>query len=728
MLFGAAVDAGEAFADLRTLAEVGALPRAAIEARPVVTLRGQVLALRSTGEGTEACLEDQSGGIRIAGIDAASSEEAGGAAVTPAVGDTIEVRGRVEGRRYAPVVRAERIIVTGRRPLPPPRRCEPGAFFAGNEDCRLVEVEGIVEQAWPGDAVWFLEIQTAGRLFTAVVPEGLAASIAGTERDPRKLVDEPVRVAGVVETECNQRGEIVRPVVRVDRPEWFFLRGTAAGPVFKNDAVPAQAIGAFRVEARPGHRVRTFGQVIHAVPRKTLFLQNGHAGVRVGIGKGAIGVDEVFERGDLVEVAGFLDRSGWVASIRNASATRLEAGLPPTPLVATPATILAANRARAGQDSLALPGDYDGCLVGFSGVMLQSQPTEAGGLLVVRCDGTIATAEADETTFRDVAGTEPGSFVALVGVALIDREPASGSGGAGAPPRLRLILRDADDFRVVRRPPWWTPERLLAVLGITATVLAAALVWGATLRRQLTAQTRLLAAEMRSRRDAALEFEATLRERNRLAANLHDTLQQTIGGIGFQLDACEAAGGSHGAESSRHFAVARRMVGHAATELQGSVWAMRSLPLDGKPFGEALSALVARVSEGHDVALTVRCEGPFGDLPEFVSGSILLIVQEAVHNALKHGSPGRVDVTVSDDPVGGTLRAVVADDGRGFSVGFQAGPHEGHFGIQGMRERTERLGGGLTVRSRPDGGTTVEAVVARRDYDADLGSSAPSRS
>jgi signal transduction histidine kinase len=102
-------------------------------------------------------------------------------------------------------------------------------------------------------------------------------------------------------------------------------------------------------------------------------------------------------------------------------------------------------------------------------------------------------------------------------------------------------------------------------------VLAAALVWGATLRRQLTAQTRLLAAEMRSRRDAALEFEATLRERNRLAANLHDTLQQTIGGIGFQLDACEAAGGSHGAESSRHFAVARRMVGHAATELQGSV-------------------------------------------------------------------------------------------------------------------------------------------------------------
>jgi signal transduction histidine kinase len=266
---------------------------------------------------------------------------------------------------------------------------------------------------------------------------------------------------------------------------------------------------------------------------------------------------------------------------------------------------------------------------------------------------------------------------------------------------------------------------LLAVLGIVGVVLVTALGWALTLRRQLVAQTRLLASEMRSRRDAALEFEATLRERNRLAANLHDTLQQTIGGIGFQLDACASAGDGKGFDVNRHLTVARRMVDHAATELQGSVWAMRSLPLDGKPFGEALRGLVSRVAEGHDVLLSVRTEGPFGDVPEFVSGTVLLLVQESLHNALKHGSPKTIEVTVTDDPSLGTLRAVVSDDGRGFVVRAAAGPHDGHFGIQGMRDRAEKLGGHLSVRSRPGGGTTVEAIVQRREYDADLDTPTP---
>jgi signal transduction histidine kinase len=82
-------------------------------------------------------------------------------------------------------------------------------------------------------------------------------------------------------------------------------------------------------------------------------------------------------------------------------------------------------------------------------------------------------------------------------------------------------------------------------------------------------------------------------------------------------------------------------------------------------------------------------------------------------------------VTVTDDPSLGTLRAVVSDDGRGFVVRAAAGPHDGHFGIQGMRDRAEKLGGHLSVRSRPGGGTTVEAIVQRREYDADLDTPTP---
>lgn len=706
--------------DIRPVAELTAMPRAGIADRPPVRIAGQVI---SVGK-LEAILEDAAGGIRVVGIDRATREPANGDTAELAVGDVVEVEGRVEADGPSTVLRAERIVVSDRAPLPRPRRCELEAFFSGVEDCRFIEVEGIVEQAWREDHRLLLEIAAVGRLFAATIPAAVLTTMPEIDADPRTLVDAVVRVAGPAASECNQRGEIVRPIVRVERGEWLTLVEPAATPVFRSMAVPMDAIGIRHAGTGASHRVRTFGQVIHAVPGETLFLQNGHTGIRVGLATGAIGSDERFVPGDNVEVAGFLDRSGHVVGIRNAAATRIGGGVAPEPLVATPAAILAAAGGDREREMVAAPGDYDGCLVTFSARLLQSQPTTDGGVLLLRCVDSIVTAEADGATFAAIAGTEPSSLVRVAGVAGVERE-RPGPFRTTSPRRLRLILRGVDDFRVIRSPPWWTPERLLAVLGLTGAVLAAALVWGATLRRQLGHRTRELAAEMRCRRDAALEFEATLRERNRLAANLHDTLQQTIGGIGFQLDACEAAAGGEGAEARRHLAVARQMVSHAAKELQGSVWAMRSLPLEGKAFPEALSALVSRVAEGHDVELSVRTEGALGDLPEFVSGSVLLLVQEAVYNALKHGKPGRIGVTVVDDPGAGTLRAEVADDGCGFEVGTQAGPRDGHFGIEGMRERAARLGGSLAVRSRPGGGTRVEVVVERRDYDADLGTPRP---
>lgn len=701
--------------DASRTADIARLQRHELESGPAVTLRGQVIALEPAGEGAEAILEDADGGIRIVGIE-------GGIGI--GVGDDVEITGRAEPGHAAAVVRATSVVVTGHRPLPPPRRCDIDAFFAGGEECRLVEVEGIVERIWTEDDGVHLDIQAAGRLFGATLAPEAAAALLPSGGEPRALVDARVVVGGLAGSERSRRGEILRPVIRAERREWCAIVAPAREQVSTADVISPEAIGRGLPQAQAGHRVRTYGEVIHAVPGATLFLQNGHHGIRVSLAAEAAGAETRFARGDRVEVAGFVDRSGPVASLRNAWAARrpdAAVGTPPRPIVATPAVILDANRPLPGTTAPAEPGDYQGCLIAFSGVVLQTQPTEEGGIVLLRCDATIVTAEADEPTFAAVGGTVPGSFVKVTGVVAIDREWHAAGDGAASPQRLRLFLRDADDFLIVQAPSWWTVARLLAVLGLTAAILTAAIAWAVTLRRELAAERKLLAAEMRSRRDAALEFEATLRERNRLAANLHDTLQQTIGGIGFQLDACESAGGRQTPEAGRHFAVARRMVDHAAKELQGSVWAMRSLPLDGKPFAEALAALVSRVGEGHDVTLAMACEGPLDDLPEFVAGSLLLVIQEAVHNALRHGGARRIDVAVSEDRAAGMLRATVSDDGRGFAVGVQPGPREGHFGIDGMRERAERLGGSLALHSRPGGGTTVTVTVQRRDYDADIG-------
>ncbi|MEI7781629.1 MAG: sensor histidine kinase, partial [Planctomycetota bacterium] len=296
------------------------------------------------------------------------------------------------------------------------------------------------------------------------------------------------------------------------------------------------------------------------------------------------------------------------------------------------------------------------------------------------------------------------------------------------PDWMTLIVRSADDVQIIRSPSWWTPQRLGILLGGVAALLAGVLAWTWMLGRQVKRQARLLASEMRSRRNAAVEFEATLKERNRLAANLHDTLLQTLGGIGFQLDACEGSRSQDEAESKVHFGVARRMVNHATSELHSSVWAMRSLPIREQTFPEALRTLVGRIAEGHSAEIDVQTFGHLDDVPDFVAGNLLLIVQEAVYNALRHGLPSTITVQVSDQPATQAIRATVRDDGMGFALGRQQGIEQGHFGLQGMRERAERLGGSLAIDSGPGSGTTVSIEVRRRDYDHDLTQPATIRS
>ena len=164
------------------------------------------------------------------------------------------------------------------------------------------------------------------------------------------------------------------------------------------------------------------------------------------------------------------------------------------------------------------------------------------------------------------------------------------------------------------------------------------------------------------------------------------------------------------------------MVNHATSELHSSVWAMRSLPIRQQSFPEALRTLVARIGEGHAAETSVQTSGNLGNVPDFVAGHMLLIVQEAVYNALRHGRPANVHVIVSDEPAMQTIRIEVRDDGRGFSVGNAQGVELGHFGLHGMRERAEQLGGTLAIESTPGGGgTTVRATVIRRDYDREIG-------
>jgi signal transduction histidine kinase len=274
---------------------------------------------------------------------------------------------------------------------------------------------------------------------------------------------------------------------------------------------------------------------------------------------------------------------------------------------------------------------------------------------------------------------------------------------------FHLWLSSPDDLRVVSTPPWWTPQRLGIMLAGVLLVLGLTLVWGYAMRRQVAHRSGLLAKEISAREAASLEFDAILSERRRLANDLHDTLEQALTGLALQLEITERSKTNDPELSARHLNLAQQFLERSRREVHRTVWDLRAHGLDGRDFLDILHERAKAMVAGSPVAISVEREGVAYALPDLVAGNLLMLAQEAVTNALKHGSPAKIEVRLrfSQDRV----ELEVKDDGRGFDLGTAPGQSDGHFGLQGMHERVKRLGGTLAVKASPGRGASITVCV-----------------
>jgi signal transduction histidine kinase len=678
-------------------------------------VRGVVVWIsKSRDEGLFLAIQDASAGIWVT---RGFAEERGIWRGADAVWDqlepgmTIEVEGLQDlDGGYAPLLVPSDVRIVSRDcSLPEAERVDIDRFFSGADAGKRIEAEGIVQGYRDAGSRWILVLSAAGRRFIATVPRQALPA------DPDALVDGRLLLRGAAASRFTTRGEFIEPVIRVYSAEDVVLVAPSPSGPFEAPRLPLHRLAGFRGEPPSGHRVRTSGVVTYAEPGEFFFIQEGAVGVRVETQS-----TESLEPGDMVEVAGFIDRSRVVAGVAQAARVtegvfrRLGSGVPPRPLAIAPDDILAVNGQARRNGLLAKPGDYHGTLIAFKARLVESRRSVTGGSLLLSSGKSMLAATVLPATFQQLSRLEPGSELEVVGIVQADLKPQVGTRPIWHLPaveRLELIVRSPDDVRLVRPPSWWTPRRLAVALLLTGGLLALALSWVWLLRRRVRATARNLADEMRTRREAAIEFDATIRERNRLAANLHDTLLQTMSAIGMQLQSCELSARQGSGPSGNHLGLARRMVDHAIGELRESVWALRSFPLKGQTLPAAIESVAAQLGEGHAVHIAVCSTGAIGPVPDFVAGNLLLVVQEAIHNALQHAAPTTIDVLVTHDAAADAIEITIRDDGRGFVPGTQVGPREGHFGLQGMRERVERLGGILTLESEAGAGTTIRARV-----------------
>lgn len=193
---------------------------------------------------------------------------------------------------------------------------------------------------------------------------------------------------------------------------------------------------------------------------------------------------------------------------------------------------------------------------------------------------------------------------------------------------------------------------------------------------------------------------AVLEERTRMAREIHDTLAQAFTGIILHLEAADQAI-DHRPDAVRgRVAEARNLARASLAEARRSVWAFRPQALEGGDLCAALHQLAQQSARQDDVRIEFTSAGVPSVMGHDVEDHLLRVAQEALTNALKHARAGTIAVELDYTPT--VVRLRVRDDGTGF-----ARPQTRGFGLIGMRERAQQIGGELTIASRTGTGTEV---------------------
>ena len=200
-------------------------------------------------------------------------------------------------------------------------------------------------------------------------------------------------------------------------------------------------------------------------------------------------------------------------------------------------------------------------------------------------------------------------------------------------------------------------------------------------------------------------FDAILGERSRMAREIHDTLAQGFVGVSLQL---EITGNLLGAakidEARSQVEEAKALVREGLSDARQSIWELRSGAVEaGLP--ERMRQMVDRVG-GERGAVELKVGGTYRAVGAEMEREVMRIAQEAVTNAVRHAEAGQVVVELRYETT--ALRLSVVDDGAGFVMDEVA---SGRFGLVGMRERADRIGGELEIVSEPGSGTALRLRV-----------------
>jgi len=200
--------------------------------------------------------------------------------------------------------------------------------------------------------------------------------------------------------------------------------------------------------------------------------------------------------------------------------------------------------------------------------------------------------------------------------------------------------------------------------------------------------------------------EAQEQERTRIARELHDDINQRVGLLAIELDQLRLGRDDLPTEVRAHIHKLLQQASEIATDLHTLSLELHLSKLDYLGFPRAMSSWCKEFGERQKVEIEFK-NGDVPKLPQEISLCLLRVLQEAVHNAAKHGGGGRIAVQLEEKS--GEIHLLVSDAGRGFDIG--AAMQGRGLGLTSMQERVRLIGGTIVIESKPMGGTTIHVRV-----------------
>ncbi|MFG6103669.1 sensor histidine kinase [Leptolyngbyaceae cyanobacterium CCMR0082] len=225
------------------------------------------------------------------------------------------------------------------------------------------------------------------------------------------------------------------------------------------------------------------------------------------------------------------------------------------------------------------------------------------------------------------------------------------------------------------------------------------------LLNERTIQTRLQKANKELKRSASqVKQLATVQERSRIAREIHDSLGHSLTALNIQLEGALKLSQRDPQKSKTLLTEAKRLGSVALQDVRQSVATLRDDGQLKESLHTKLNVLIdtLRTSAGIIPNINIQLLQP---LPEATSMALYRIAQEGITNIVKHAEATAVEFTLITDESG--TRLLLRDNGRGFDLSQTSTG----FGLQGMRERAQAMGGRLTFNSRPGEGCEIRLVI-----------------